>query len=109
MRLARGRYEDERGPKLDLRGRDAANGIDRPIRVTAVAHHRSLEVDVRVVSYPTGGVAGAYTRGNDIKGTSQFVVDTSRFSAKALAKMGLDAGDTAASDHLPVVVDLKPR
>jgi endonuclease/exonuclease/phosphatase family metal-dependent hydrolase len=38
-----------------------------------------------------------------------FVVDTSKFSTKALARMGLDAGDTAASDHLPVVVDLKPK
>jgi endonuclease/exonuclease/phosphatase family metal-dependent hydrolase len=38
-----------------------------------------------------------------------FVVDTGRFSAKALASMGLDSDDTGASDHLPVVVDLVPR
>jgi len=31
-----------------------------------------------VISYPTGGVAGAYTRGNDSKGTSQIVVDEQR-------------------------------
>jgi pyruvate/2-oxoglutarate dehydrogenase complex dihydrolipoamide dehydrogenase (E3) component len=34
--------------------------------------------DVRIVTYPTGGVAGAYTRGNEINGTSQIVVDESR-------------------------------
>lgn len=38
-----------------------------------------------------------------------FVIDTSRLSMKALARMGLDARDSSASDHLPVVVDLKPR
>jgi dihydrolipoamide dehydrogenase len=39
---------------------------------------REEGIDVRVVSYDTGGVAGAYTRGNDIHGTSQLVVDASR-------------------------------
>jgi dihydrolipoamide dehydrogenase len=39
---------------------------------------REKGIDVRVVSYDTGGVAGAYTRGNDIHGTSQLVVDGSR-------------------------------
>jgi len=39
---------------------------------------RKKGIAVRVVSYPTGGVAGAYTRGNGIGGTSQFVVDESR-------------------------------
>jgi dihydrolipoamide dehydrogenase len=31
-----------------------------------------------VLSYDTGGVAGAYTRGNGIHGTSQILVDESR-------------------------------
>ncbi|MGH2556580.1 MAG: dihydrolipoyl dehydrogenase family protein [Actinomycetota bacterium] len=39
---------------------------------------REKAIAVRVVSYPTGGVAGAYTRGNGIGGTSQLVVDESR-------------------------------
>lgn len=39
---------------------------------------RRKGLDVRVVSTDTGGVAGAYTRGNDIRGTSQIVVDESR-------------------------------
>jgi dihydrolipoamide dehydrogenase len=30
------------------------------------------------VSYDTGGVAGAYTRGNDIHGTSFLVIDEAR-------------------------------
>jgi dihydrolipoamide dehydrogenase len=36
---------------------------------------RERGLDVRTVSYDTGGVAGAYTRGNDIHGTSFIVVD----------------------------------
>lgn len=39
-----------------------------------------------------------------------FVFDTSRMSESLLARLGLDADDTArASDHLPVVVDLERR
>ncbi len=38
--------------------------------------------------------------------TRQFVLDTSRLSAKALLRAGLREADTRASDHLPVVVDL---
>jgi len=41
------------------------------------AQAREQGLDVRVISYPTGNVAGAYTRGNDIVGTSQIVVDES--------------------------------
>jgi dihydrolipoamide dehydrogenase len=39
---------------------------------------REEGLNVRVVSVDTGGVAGAYTRGNDIHGTSQIVVDEDR-------------------------------
>jgi dihydrolipoamide dehydrogenase len=35
-------------------------------------------LDVRCVTTPTGGVAGAYTRGNDIDGTCKLVVDERR-------------------------------
>jgi pyruvate/2-oxoglutarate dehydrogenase complex dihydrolipoamide dehydrogenase (E3) component len=42
------------------------------------AQAREKGVNVRVVSYDTGGVAGAYTRGNGIHGTSQIVVDDDR-------------------------------
>jgi pyruvate/2-oxoglutarate dehydrogenase complex dihydrolipoamide dehydrogenase (E3) component len=39
---------------------------------------REQGLDVRVVTYPTGGVAGAYVRGNGIAGTSRLVVDAAR-------------------------------
>jgi hypothetical protein len=42
---------------------------------------REREVDVRAVTYGTGDVAGAYTRGNGIKGTSKLVVDASGASS----------------------------
>ncbi|HEY6567098.1 MAG TPA: pyridine nucleotide-disulfide oxidoreductase, partial [Actinomycetota bacterium] len=38
---------------------------------------RSAGVDVQVLRVGTGDVAGAYTRGNDIEGTSQLLVDPS--------------------------------
>ena len=42
------------------------------------AQARDQGFSVRVVTTPTGGVAGAYTSGNGITGTSQLVVDTER-------------------------------
>jgi dihydrolipoamide dehydrogenase len=39
------------------------------------AEARAAGILVRVVSTPTGGVAGAYTQGNGIAGTSQLIVD----------------------------------
>jgi dihydrolipoamide dehydrogenase len=42
------------------------------------AQAREAGVDVRVVTTGTGDVAGAYTMGNGIRGTSQLVVDQSR-------------------------------
>jgi len=38
-----------------------------------------------------------------------FTLDTSRLSARSLARVGLDPTDTSASDHLPLVIDLRPR
>jgi pyruvate/2-oxoglutarate dehydrogenase complex dihydrolipoamide dehydrogenase (E3) component len=42
------------------------------------AEARAAGIPVRVVSTPTGGVAGAYTLGNGIAGTSQLVVEEAR-------------------------------
>jgi dihydrolipoamide dehydrogenase len=42
------------------------------------AEARDRGVDVRVVHYGTGDVAGAYTSGNGVAGTSCLVVDDSR-------------------------------
>jgi dihydrolipoamide dehydrogenase len=39
---------------------------------------RERGLPIRVVSTPTGGVAGAYTSGEDINGTCRLVVDTER-------------------------------
>src|SRR5262245_21368870 len=37
-----------------------------------------------------------------------FVLDTSRLSDESLAQMGLDRTDCDGSDHLPVIIDIKP-
>ena len=42
------------------------------------AQARERGLDVRTVEYDTGGVAGAYTLGNGVKGTSKLVVDAGR-------------------------------
>jgi dihydrolipoamide dehydrogenase len=42
------------------------------------AQAREKGYQVRVLSTPTGGVAGAYTSGNGISGTSQLVLDAER-------------------------------
>jgi dihydrolipoamide dehydrogenase len=42
------------------------------------AQARERYAEIRTVRYGTGDVAGAYTQGNGIAGTSQLVVDASR-------------------------------
>jgi len=42
------------------------------------ADARAAGLATRVVSYPTGGVAGAYTQGDGVAGTCQLVVDEAR-------------------------------
>ena len=42
------------------------------------AQARSRGLTIRTVAYGTGDVAGAYTQGNGIRGTSQLVVDSAR-------------------------------
>jgi pyruvate/2-oxoglutarate dehydrogenase complex dihydrolipoamide dehydrogenase (E3) component len=72
-------------------GRDAADLADHGVvprvtftdpQVCAVgsteSQARAAGVDVRVVTYPTGSVSGAYTQGDGITGTSQLVIDESR-------------------------------
>jgi len=38
-----------------------------------------------------------------------FVLDTARLSDESLARLGLDRTDSEASDHLPLIVDIRPR
>jgi dihydrolipoamide dehydrogenase len=42
------------------------------------AQAREQGIDVRVVDHPVGGVAGAYTLGDGVKGTARIVVDEQR-------------------------------
>ncbi|HTJ74128.1 MAG TPA: NAD(P)/FAD-dependent oxidoreductase [Acidimicrobiales bacterium] len=42
------------------------------------AQARAAGIDVRVVTFPTGDVSGAYLLGEGVKGTSQLVVDQAR-------------------------------
>jgi len=74
-----------------IAGRDVADEADHRAvprvtftdpQVSAVgpteAEAREAGIDVRVVTTETGGVSGAYLRGNGIAGTSQLVIDESR-------------------------------
>jgi dihydrolipoamide dehydrogenase len=67
---------------------------------------REKGVDVKVVSYSTGGVAGAYTRGNDIKGTSQFVIDQSRRVIVGATFTGPDVQELLHSATIAVVAEV---
>jgi pyruvate/2-oxoglutarate dehydrogenase complex dihydrolipoamide dehydrogenase (E3) component len=51
---------------------------------------RQRGLSVRIVTTPTGGVAGAYTRGNGIGGTSQLVVDEDRRAIVGATFVGPD-------------------
>ena len=64
---------------------------------------RQKGVDVRVVTYPTGGVAGAYTRGNGIEGTSRFVVDQGRRVIVGATFTGPDVQELLHSATIAVV------
>jgi pyruvate/2-oxoglutarate dehydrogenase complex dihydrolipoamide dehydrogenase (E3) component len=67
---------------------------------------REKGIEVRVLSYPTGGVAGAYTRGNDIKGTSQFLVDESRRVIVGATFTGPDVQELLHSASIAVVAEV---
>jgi dihydrolipoamide dehydrogenase len=70
------------------------------------AQARQEGIDVKVVSYPTGGVAGAYTRGNDIKGTSQMVVDQSRRVIVGATFTGPDVQEIVHAATIAVVAEV---
>jgi dihydrolipoamide dehydrogenase len=60
-------------------------------------------VDVAVVSTATGGVAGAYTRGNDIRGTCKLVVDRGRGVVVGATFVGPDVQELLHSATIAVV------
>lgn len=46
---------------------------------------------------------------SNLKEQAAFVLDAARLDESVLTKLGIERGDTAAADHLPVVLDLVPR
>ena len=67
------------------------------------AEARKRGLDVRVVSYGTGDVAGAYTRGNDVRGTSQLVIDEGRKVVVGATFTGPDVQELLHSATIAIV------
>jgi pyruvate/2-oxoglutarate dehydrogenase complex dihydrolipoamide dehydrogenase (E3) component len=65
------------------------------------AHEQGL--DVRTVTYGTGDVPGAYTRGNGIKGTSKLVVDGRRNVVVGATFTGPDVQELLHSATIAIV------
>ncbi len=70
------------------------------------AEARKRGIDVRVVSYGTGDVAGAYTRGNGITGTSQLVIDEGRRVVVGATFTGPDVQELLHSATIAVVAEV---
>jgi pyruvate/2-oxoglutarate dehydrogenase complex dihydrolipoamide dehydrogenase (E3) component len=66
---------------------------------------REQSLDVRAVTYGTGDVAGAYTRGNGIKGTSKLVVDEQRRVLVGATFTGPDVQELLHSATIAIVAD----
>ena len=69
------------------------------------AEARERGLDVRAVTYGTGDVAGAYTRGNGIKGTSKLVVDESRRVIVGATFTGPDVQELLHSATIAIVAE----
>jgi dihydrolipoamide dehydrogenase len=67
---------------------------------------RERGIDVRAVTYGTGDVAGAYTRGNGIKGTSKLVVDASRGVVVGATFTGPDVQELLHSATIAIVAEV---
>jgi pyruvate/2-oxoglutarate dehydrogenase complex dihydrolipoamide dehydrogenase (E3) component len=67
---------------------------------------REQGIDVRTVSFDTGGVAGAYTRGNDIHGTSQLVIDETRRVIVGATFTGPDVQELLHAATIAVVAEI---
>jgi pyruvate/2-oxoglutarate dehydrogenase complex dihydrolipoamide dehydrogenase (E3) component len=64
---------------------------------------REQGIAVRVLSYPTGNVSGAYTRGNDIAGTSQILIDESNRTIVGATFTGPDVQELLHSATIAIV------
>ena len=67
---------------------------------------RDRGIDVRAVTYGTGDVPGAYTRGNGIKGTSKLVVDAPRGVIAGATFTGPDVQELLHSATIAVVAEV---
>ena len=67
------------------------------------AQARERGIEVRTVEYGTGDVAGAYTRGNGIKGTSKLVVDEPRGVVVGATFTGPDVQELLHSATVAIV------
>jgi pyruvate/2-oxoglutarate dehydrogenase complex dihydrolipoamide dehydrogenase (E3) component len=70
------------------------------------AEARERGVDVRAVRSDTGGVAGAYVRGNGIAGTSQILVDESRKAVIGATFTGPDVQELLHAATIAVVGEI---
>jgi pyruvate/2-oxoglutarate dehydrogenase complex dihydrolipoamide dehydrogenase (E3) component len=70
------------------------------------AEARERGLDVRAVTYGTGDVPGAYTRGNGIKGTSKLVVDASRGVVVGATFTGPDVQELLHSATIAIVAEV---
>ena len=67
---------------------------------------RDAGLDVRVVKTPTGGVPGAYTRGNDTAGSCQLVIDDARKVVVGATFVGPDIQELLHSATIAVVAEV---
>jgi dihydrolipoamide dehydrogenase len=80
---------------------------DPQVAAVGLTEEQALQrgVEARAVTYPTGDVAGAYTRGNGIKGTSKLVVDESRGVIVGATFTGPDVQELLHSATIAIVAE----
>ena len=80
---------------------------DPQVAAVGLTEEQSREkgIDVRILTHPTGSVAGAYVRGNGIKGTSQFVVDERRRVIVGATFTGPDVQELLHSATIAIVAE----
>jgi pyruvate/2-oxoglutarate dehydrogenase complex dihydrolipoamide dehydrogenase (E3) component len=69
------------------------------------AQARESGIEIRAVDTPTGGVAGAYTRGNGVEGTSKLVVDAARGVIVGATFTGPDVQELLHSATIAIVAE----
>jgi len=67
---------------------------------------RERGIEVRAVAYGTGDVAGAYTRGNGIRGTSKLVIDAARTVIVGATFTGPDVQELLHSATIATVAEV---